>query len=194
MLNAANAARLFYPEELPDKYQSAANLKGFTHNAIAYEALSPNRKRQPIFADRDDWGPETLERTAQFSLYGSSHAGIFGAIVGRTSDEAILQLDCLATDFFRGKAYPTHLYFNPYQEDKDVQIDVGSQPADLYDAVSHVFVARGACGRPPLRLVRDSVAVIVQVPASGTVTRDGQRLLVNGVVVDYHSEQSTGNP
>ena len=104
MLNAANAARLFYPEELPDKYQSAFDLKAFTRNAIAYEALSPNRKGQPIFADRDDWGPETREPTAQFSLYGSSHAGIFGAIVGRTSDEAILQLDCLATDFFRDKA------------------------------------------------------------------------------------------
>ena len=63
MLNAANAARLFYPDELPDKYQSAFKLKGFTHNAIGYEALSPNRKGQPIFADRDDWGPETREPT-----------------------------------------------------------------------------------------------------------------------------------
>jgi len=26
----------------------------------------------------------------------------------------ILQLDCLATDFFHDRAYPTYLYYNPY--------------------------------------------------------------------------------
>ena len=65
---------------------------------------------------------------------------------------------------------------------------------DLYDAVAHTFVAKRVCGLMSLRLVRDSAAVIVQVPAGGTATRDGRRLLIDGVVVDYHSEQSTGNP
>ena len=56
MLNAANAARLFYPDEMPAKYQSAADLKDAVKGLIAYEAISPNRNGQPIFADRDDWG------------------------------------------------------------------------------------------------------------------------------------------
>ena len=77
MLNAANAARFFYPEELPDKYQSASKLKAVVKNVIGYEAISPNRNGQPIFADRDDWGPETNGKISQFTLYGSSHVGIF---------------------------------------------------------------------------------------------------------------------
>ena len=70
--------RLFYPDELPAKYQSAADLKDAVKGAIAYEAISPNRNGQPIFADRDDWGPETRDRISQFSLYGLSKSAFSG--------------------------------------------------------------------------------------------------------------------
>ena len=65
-----------------------------------------------------------------------------------------------------------------------MRIDVGDKPVDLYDAVSHVFVARGACGPTSLRLTEDSAAVIVLAPGRRQETRDGRRL-VDGVVVDY---------
>jgi hypothetical protein len=55
------------------------------------------------------WGPKT-----DLGLYGSSYVGMLGALVRPASDPRILQLDCLATDFFRDKAYPTFLYYNPY--------------------------------------------------------------------------------
>ena len=96
-------------------------------------------------------------------------------------------LDCLATDFFRDKAYPTYLLYNPYRKDKMVRIDVGDKPVDLYDAVAHAFVVRGACGQTPLRLAADQAAVVVLVPTGGTVARNGSKLLVNGVVVDYQA-------
>ena len=52
---------------------------------------------------------------SDFSLYGSSHVGFLAAILQRTSDERILKIDCLATDFRHAKAYPTFLLFNPYR-------------------------------------------------------------------------------
>ena len=187
MLNAANAARLFYPDEMPAKYQSAADLKDAVKGVIAYEAISPNRNGQPIFADRDDWGPETRDRISQFSLYGSSHAGIFGAIIRRTSDEKILMLDCLATDFFRDNAYPTYLLFNPYTEDRDVRIDVGPKPVDIYDAVLQSVIVRDVRGTTTLKLATDSAVVIVLTPVGGRMTQHGAKRLVDGVVVDYRA-------
>jgi hypothetical protein len=186
MLNAANAARLFYPEEIPDEYQSCPEKKAIVRNVIGYEAISPNRFGKPLFADRDDWGPETREpKASQFTLYGSSHVGVFGAIIGQTSDEKILQLNCLATDFFIDKAYPTCLYYNPYGQEREVTIDVGAKAVDVYDAASHAFLQRNVQGRTTLPLPKDGARVIVLTPASGQVTREGRKLLVNGTVVDY---------
>ncbi len=39
MLNASNAARLFYPYEIPDKNQWLPEEKAITRNVIAYEGL-----------------------------------------------------------------------------------------------------------------------------------------------------------
>ena len=94
-------------------------------------------------------------------------------------------MDCLKTDFFREKAYPTYLYFNPYKEDKSVMIDVGDRPIDLYDAVSRSFVAQNVVGQTSIRLTKDSAAVIVLAPAGGVLVQDGSKLLVNGITVDY---------
>ena len=44
MLNAVNAARLFYPGELPDSNQSAPDLKAFTRDVIGYGV----RKAEPV--------------------------------------------------------------------------------------------------------------------------------------------------
>jgi hypothetical protein len=192
MLNAANAARLFYPDEIPDRCQAAPEFKSLVKNAIAYEALSPNRQRQPIFADRDDWGagtwgPANFPKISNFSLYGTAHVGIFGGIISQTSDEKILSLDCLKTDFFRNQAYPTHMIFNPYLKDKKVVIPLGEKPVDLYDIVAHTFIKRAVKGRVSLNVPGDSAIVIVQTPVSGKTMQQGNHLMVDGVVVDYHN-------
>jgi hypothetical protein len=192
MLNAANASRLFYPDEIPDRYQAAPELRSLVQNVVAYEAISPNRQGQPIFADRDDWGagtwgPTNLQKVSHFTLYGASHVGIFGGIVSRTTDERILQLDCLQTDFFRRNAYPTHLIFNPYPKSRKVDIQVGEKPVDLYDTVSHAFLKRAVRGRVSLKLPGDSAIVVVQTPVGGKTARQGSRLMVDGVVVDYRN-------
>lgn len=192
LLNAANAARLFYADGLPPENQTCYDQREFSRDAIAYEGLRRIGLR-PQDADKTPcacgdplagrWGGHKY--VSDFSLYGSSHVGLMAAVVERTDDEGILQLDCLKTDFFHEDAYPTYLYYNPYNEAREVQVDVGSRPVDLYDAVQRAFVSRRAGGKTSLQLPPDSAALIVLTPADGLVTHDGSRMLVDGVVVDF---------
>ena len=182
-LNAANAARLFYLDAVPEELQSSAFWKGDPHHVIPYEGLRKNGQGKTPYATgdviRSRRGPTDL------GLYGGSHVGFFGGIIGRTNHEAILRLDCLATDFFRAKAYPTYLYYNPYAEARQVTVNVGLEARDLYDAAGDRFVARNVCGETAILVAADSAVLLVIVPAGGKVTRHGARLLVDGVVADY---------
>jgi hypothetical protein len=210
MLNAANNARLFYPEELPDSCQATTELKAISRNAIAYEvllgrgtkhllpadvSLLRQRSDAPFVASHDPWDswspttgkPYVFPAVSHFSIYSSAPVGIFGGIIGRIDDEKILQLDCLKTDFFHDKAYPTHLHFNPYGEDKEIHIEVGPKRVDLYDAVSQRWVKKEVQERTALPLAKNSAAVIVRVPSGASVTQEGRKLLADGVVVDFHS-------
>jgi hypothetical protein len=210
MLNAASNARLFYSGEIPDEYQIVPELKAISRNVIAYElllgrsakvydpaegALLDKHKGASFVAARDlweSWSPATGQKyvwppASNFSLYSSTPVGVFGAIIARTGDENILQLDCLKTDYFHDAAYPTHLYFNPYADDREVRIDVGDKKVDLYDAVAKRWIKKGAAGKTAVRLMADTAAVIVQVPSGAKTERAGAKLLANGTVIDYRA-------
>ncbi len=194
LLNAANAARLFYPYEIPDQYQLAGAKKEISRNVIAYEGLRITDKyKTPGFenvspvalGDGPDWVKENPTES-MFSLYGAGHVGIFGSIIKTTNVEKILQIDCLKTDFFRQEAYPTYLYFNPHNEEKTVDIQLGSEPVDLYDAVNRTFVAKNVSGQASFGIAPDAASLIVLTPAGGKISFDGKKMLIDGVVVDYN--------
>jgi hypothetical protein len=187
MLNAANSARLFYRDALRDDHQSSAFWKD-DRGVIAYEGLRKEWKGRSPYASGDPirlgWGPTDL------ALYGGSYVGFFGGIVRRTNVEMILQLDCLATDFFHARAYPTYLYYNPYDVAKEVQIDVGPEVRDLYDAATDGFLKKNAKGLSSFSLAANTAAVVVVAPARAAITRKRNKKLINGVVVDYVSSGS----
>jgi hypothetical protein len=187
MLNAANSARLFYRDALSHDHQSTSFWKD-DGGVIAYEGLRKEWKGRSPYATGDPirlgWGPTDL------ALYGASYVGFFGGIVSRTNVEMILQLDCLATDFFHDSAYPTYLYYNPYDVAKEVQIDVGPEVRDLYDAATDGFLKKNVKGVSGFSLAANTAAVVVVAPAKGAITRKGNKRLINGVVVDYVSSGS----
>ena len=195
MLNAANAARLFYPNEIPDSLQALPKQKAVTKDVIAYEGLIkesiyPQFKGITPFAQGDGplWAPGMPPET-MFSVYGSGHVGIFGAIVQPTNQERILRVDCLATDMYlRGKAFPTYLFFNPFPVAKNITTDLGTQPVDVYDAVNREILLRGATGPVKIELPADNARLLVYVPAGPKYTVADGKLLANGVVVDYRYE------
>lgn len=188
MLNAANAVRLAYPEYAPPEHQAIPGLAYLTKGVIAYEGVAYAGKTIAPIAQGDgpQWIPGNPAST-QFSVYGSSHVGIFGSIIQPTSEPGILQLNLLATDFFRDPAYPSYLYYNPYPFTKKISVPA-DQAVDLYDTVKGRFLARGPSTSVWIEIPPLGAAVIVHVPARGKITHDGKRMLVNGVVVNYHAK------
>ena len=150
---------------------------------IAYEGLRRGRNGKRPYATGDPiankWGPCDL------GLYGSAFVGIYGGIIVPTDDPKIPQLDLLATDFFRGDAYPSFLLYNPYGDARAVTIKLAPGGRDLYDAVANDFVSRGAEGSASVTIPPDSARVIVMAPAGGTLRYDGMHTLVDGVIVDF---------
>ncbi|MDZ7292478.1 MAG: T9SS type A sorting domain-containing protein [candidate division KSB1 bacterium] len=193
VLNAANAARLFYPNYLPDQNQDSEEwAHQYDRNSyIAHEALRQYAFSVSPYATGDaisgGWGKTNL------ALYGSSHAGILGGIIDTTNVEMILRLDILKTDYFHAPAYPTYLYFNPYEVEKTVIIDVGSGRHDLYDAVTNRFLQTNVSGTTAITIPADAAVLAVITPASGTITHELDKMLINGVIVDYRSGHAVAN-
>lgn len=123
--------------------------------------------------------------TTDLGLYGSSHVGILGGIIKPTNVEKILQLDLLKTDYFHAQAYPTYLYYNPYTSTKTVEINVGSESRDIYDAVSNQFLQKNVQGRARITIPSDTAKIVVLTPVGGKILREGKRTVIDNVVVRY---------
>jgi len=195
MLNLANATRLFYTNYLPDDNQDGeAWSKVYDPKSyIAHEAMREvdlNSDNSPFatgdFA-RSGWG------STNFALYGSSHVGIFGGIIDTTNVEMILRLDALKTDYFNEAAYPTYLYYNPYDTIRQVYIDLQSESYDLYDAVSNEFISTEATGLVTFNIPADEAVLLVLTPTNGTIRYELNKLIIDEIVVDYNSDNEITN-
>lgn len=192
MLNAANATRFFYPNYLPANKQDSEEwaFQYDTNSYIGHEAIRQLQYGVSPYATGDaiagGWGYTNLV------LYGSSHVGIFGSIIDTTDVEGILKLDLLKTDFFRDEAYPTFLFYNPYDIDKTVSIDVGSNK-DIYESTTNTFLLTGVYGITQVTIPAKRSYIVVITPNGGTKTYDYDKMLVNGLVVDYMSGQTVSN-
>lgn len=192
LLNAANAARMFYPYEMPDSLQAIPGHKAVTKNLIAYEGIIKESTYEQfkgitpfVQGDGPNWAPGMPPET-MFSVYGSAHVGIFGGIIRKTNVEKILQVDCRKTDMFRQyDAYPTWLYFNPYPEVKRVRIDLGAEAVDVYDAIGRELLQRGVKGEITFDIPGDAARLLVLVPAGSRYTQQGNMLLANDVPIDF---------
>ena len=191
MLGAANAARYFYPDAHPESRQSSYRDGINTNNVVAYEGIRNrwllDHPEEKLFAAGDPltygWGPHT-----DLSLYGSAFVGVFGAIVRPTNHERILQIDLRATDSCSGPSYPSYLFYNPYPQSKEIVLQVAPDPQDLYDCVSNRVLARNVSGRARFSVPSDEAVLLVLIPAGAKLSRQGSRLMANGVVVDYRND------
>ncbi|MGF7048222.1 hypothetical protein J2T13_002729 [Paenibacillus sp. DS2015] len=182
MLNAANQSRLFYADALPSENQSGADWKGDPQHVIPYEGLRKELKGKSPYASGDPtvygWG------NTDFSLYSGSFAGYLGGLIEQTNVEGILKIDTLKTDYFHQEAYPTFLYYNPHESEQIVEMtSLGSDPVDLFDSVKGSFVARDVKEQTTFRMKGDTAAVIVIVPAGGTLSSKEQQTFIHDVFV-----------
>jgi hypothetical protein len=193
MLNASNAARLFYADYLPDINQDSYS---WAHqydpsSYISHEAIRQNQNSVSPFATGDaisgGWGQTTL------ALYGASHVGIFGGIIDTTNIEGILKLDLLKTDYYHAAAYPTYLFYNPYASTQQVNFNAGTGQHNLYDAVSNTFLLNNVNGIVNITLPANSAAIVVITPAGASLTYNLNKTLINGVIIDYNNGQAVNN-
>ena len=185
MLHAANNARLFFSPWISDGYESDAADSAVLHDAIPYEGLKEvGPTGQSPYAGGDaagSWAESNL------SIYSGSQMGVFGAIIRDTNNPYILQLNCLATDFFGTDAYPTYLYYNPHGSASWVNIDVGSSPSMLYDAVSNSWkVQSPQAGYLNFLVPADGASVLVVVPGNAVIEQSGDQLIADGKVIDFN--------
>ena len=134
-----------------------------------------------------NWGMTNL------ALYGSSHVGILGGIIDTTNVEQILMLDLLKTDYFHKDAYPSYLIYNPYSEDKIVNVNFSNDQHDIYDVLSKTFLKNGVSGPTTITIPSDAAIIAIFLPSGGNITYDLDKMLINGIIVDYHSGQTVLN-
>lgn len=193
MLNAANASRLFYPNEIPDDHQTIPEEKEHTKGVIAYEGLIKKAhypqyehiKAPVAIGDGMHWN-EKNPKVSQFSVYGSGHVGIAGSIISRTSVENILQLNLLATDFYKKEAFPSYLFYNPNPEIKEVTISVGQDEIKVYDAIKRAFISQKAKGDFTFNIGKEESSVLVFVPVNAKIEVKEGKLYADSVVIDFH--------
>ncbi len=194
MLNASNASRLFYPFEIDDAHQWLPEKKSVTKNVIAYEGLKKaDHYGKEALKDVEGValgdGPNWIEGqpdVSMFSLYSSAYAGIYGAIIEETNVDKVLRLDCLATDFYRQDAYPTYLYYNPFDTPKEIVFKNDSQDrVDLFDAISHRLVAEGVSEYSNFTVGADEAALIVAIPHQAKIAKEDGKYWCNGKVIAH---------
>ena len=192
MLNAVNASRLFYPDQVDDAHQWLPEMKDITNGIIGYEGIRKmddynNPALKGISPVSLGDGPKWVAgqpKESMFSLYSTSIAGIFGAIVHTTDVEGILALDCNITDFYAENKYPEFLYYNPFGEEKTVTYTAATS-VDLFDVVSKTYLAKAQSGKIALKIPAGSAVLIVELPAGTRLTSEGKKLKANDYVISY---------
>lgn len=189
ILNLANASRLYYSKYLASDRQDDYGWSSVNdpQSVIAYEALKQQNNyagNLPLYgtgdAKRNGWASTNL------GVYGSSHVGYLAAVVDTTDVEGILKLDVNKTDFYGQNAFPTYAFFNPYVNNQQVTIPLGSNTYDIYDAISEQVIVTGATGDVHINIPANEVMLLSYLPAGATTIDQGGKLMIGNKVVDYH--------
>jgi hypothetical protein len=67
----------------------------------------------------------------------------------------------------------------------NLYINADLSPRDIYDVLSETFLAQNVSGEVSIDIAADQAVSIVLAPAGGAVTYDKNKMLIDGVVVDF---------
>jgi len=198
LLSTSNAARFFYADQMPvDKQYHGNTYVSQPEKVIGYEGLrkSEDLSYSPLYAAGTIHSPSVTgdpqkygknwnlsPLTTNLGLYGSSWVGFFGGIFEKTNIPEILQIDLNVLDFYSEPAHPTYLYYNPYSEDKSVEIDIISE-SDIYDAISDSYIVKSVKGNVSFSVAAENSVILIVVPKNSIKTsRDGKTFIDNKFV------------
>lgn len=193
ILNLANASRLFYPEFLPENSQDNFDWaqQNDPNSVIAYEALKEKKNGKSPYATGD--GVDGGWSQTNLMLYGSSHVGYLGSLIEKTNVEGILQLDLLKTDFYHDAAYPTYLYYNPFETAQSVILGLPQGNYSIYDMIFNELTAQNESGSSVLQIPAKAAIMPVIIPVDAVITQQKQKTLANNIVIDYNNGVPVSN-
>lgn len=192
MLNAVNASRLFYPDQIDDAHQWLPHKKDLTKGIIGYEGLrkfddygkkSLSGVSPVALGDGPKWAPGQPEES-MFSIYSSAVAGIYGAIVHKTNVEGILKLDCNATNFYAENPFPIYLIFNPYSKSQIISYTVQSE-SKLYDLLTHKYVSAAPGKDFSIEMKPGEVLLIAELSPDASLKVKNGRVYCNDKVLTW---------
>jgi hypothetical protein len=175
-LHVAANARYFFSEFMRGQ-ESRPDLSP----AVPYERLLAENEGRAPYATGDFEGHR--------SVYGGAYTLWWDALVRPTEDPFILRLDLTRSDFLSERAYPTFLYYNPWDVERSVTIEMGEEAHDIYGLKQHSWLARSEARTTVLTLPPMEAQVIVLCPAGASPLAQQQVLLVDDIAVDFAVER-----
>lgn len=183
-LNAASAARYFFPgETAPEKQSSTGNeatleFIGISGQAVPFEGIRKSSNSQTPWVGGDPtvygWAETDL------SLYSGAHTGMFAAVVEPTDVEEILRIHCNVADAAT-QGYETSLLYNPHGQTEKVTYTLPEGSWDLFESVSKQAIAEKVEGSAILELGPGEAIVIVEVPAGMQIVHEDGQYMAEGV-------------
>ena len=89
------------------------------------------------------------------------------------------------SDFLAEPKYPTYLYYNPWERERTVSLQLDAGEFDIYDLTQHRVIQRRVEGKQPIMLSPGGSRVLIVIPAGNKYKTERNLLSVNGVPVDY---------
>jgi hypothetical protein len=165
MLNIHNAARFFYPDQMPagNQWYGATYVDDPAH-VIPYEGLraaehgkTPNATGDPAVYGRR-WGLNA--EATDLGLYGGSWAGFLGGSVGPTNVADVLRTDLNALDFHATESCPAFLYYNPTSDPVGVEVTL-AEASDVSDDITGRVLLRNVSGTQTVPMPPGSTILVV---------------------------------
>ncbi len=175
-LNTLVNMRWFYSDYLPAEQQDRQELSP----AFPYERLDKINKGHSPYA--------TGDYDSHRSVYGGAYALWLGEMVTPTTDKYILQIDVSRTDFLVPKGFPTYLYYNPWDGQRSVSLNIGAIKMDVYDLVTHLFLHEGVTGMTAVSLAAKSSKVLVVIPSGTKRSKAKGILYCDDIAIDYFTD------
>lgn len=180
LMNVLHNAKLFLPDTLPAYLQNNHDWVEATGiSCISYEGVRNQGKTVPY---------GTGDQKKNFNPYGAWGVGLFAALFKETTDSSVLCADLTGTEYYAPASYQTYLFYNGADEDKAVSLQLPAGEYKLYDTCTGSFVEEHATGLRNLVVKAHEAAVIVVVPCSAVLTKDGNVLSADGIPIDYAAD------
>jgi hypothetical protein len=195
-VNASSALRYFYRYDenvFPGKNQYMAGWldENDPNGCLAHDGIIrddpefPGRKPHVCSETHNHEGWWSYD--SDISMYSSTHIGEVAAMMRfDTGVEGIIQWDLNITDVYGENTFPTFLYYNPHPEQRQITLQAGPVPVDVYDKVFNRILKKKVQGSVEIDLPADAARVLVLIPADSTLAFTENGVLLNGKRLDRH--------